>query len=307
MKIIECVPNFSEGRNGAFLDEMVHLLSDVGDVRVLDAGMDPDHNRSVITFIGTCDSILTGADRLCDRAVELIDMRTHEGVHPRMGAVDVVPFIPLAGAGMEDAVAAAHTFGRGFARRNRIPVYFYGAAALHPRKKELPDVRRCRYEGLEERLKDEQWKPDAGPARHNPRSGATAVGARKPLIAFNVNLNCDNVVAARQIARDIRESYGGLPCVRAIGIELTSRGIVQVSMNLIDYEVTPPVVVFDHIREQAAQWGIEVLESELIGLAPQKAFEGISADYLKLVNFGPERILENYLSFSPKSFDSKEK
>ncbi len=296
MKILECVPNFSEGRNRDIVEGIISALTEVPGIRLLDHSMDRDHHRSVITFVGSPEEVVEGALAACNRAAELIDMRKHEGgVHPRIGAVDVVPFIPLADAEMSDAVSAAHRFGAMFGERNRIPVYFYGASALSPDRKELPDIRRGGYERLEERLKDPKWKPDAGPALFNAQSGATAVGARIPLVAFNVVLNCSDLKPAEDIARSIRQSSGGLRHVKAIGVPLKSRGLVQVSMNLTDYRETSMRRVFDEIQARAGLLGIEILESELIGLIPQAALDGRSPEYFKLKDFSERRILENCL------------
>ncbi|SEM73773.1 glutamate formiminotransferase [Syntrophus gentianae] len=296
MKILECVPNFSEGRNRDIVEDIISALTEVPGIRLLDHSMDPDHHRSVVTFVGFPEEVVAGALAACNRAAELIDMRKHEGgVHPRIGAVDVVPFIPLADAEMSEAVGAAHRFGAMFGVRNRIPVYFYGASALSPDRRELPDIRRGGYESLEERLKDPKWRPDAGPALFNAQSGATAVGARIPLVAFNVVLNCSDLKRAEDVARSIRQSSGGLRHVKAIGVHLKSRGLVQVSMNLTDYRETSMRRVFDEIQARAGLLGIEILESELIGLIPQAALDGRSPEYFKLKDFSDRRILENCL------------
>jgi len=296
MKIIECVPNFSEGRNREVVESIVAALTAVSGIRLLDYSLDADHHRSVVTFIGSPESVVAGALAACNRAVELIDMRQHQGgVHPRIGAVDVVPFIPLGEAEMKDAVAAAHSFGAIFGEQNKIPVYFYGAAALTAERRELPAVRRGGYESLEERLKDPSWKPDAGPAVFNAKSGATAVGARIPLVAFNVVLNCCDLEPAREIARCIRQSSGGLPHVKAIGIPLESRQVVQVSMNLTDYRETSMCRVFDEIKVRAERLGVEILESELIGLVPRDALGRRDPEYFKLKDFTSSRILEECL------------
>jgi glutamate formiminotransferase len=294
MKIIECIPNFSEGKDGDKIQNIVDAVSKTEGVKVLDFTMDPDHDRSVITFIGSPEDVLRGADAACEKALELIDMRTQCGVHPCIGAVDVVPFVPLKEATMADAVAIAHRFGHAFGEKHHLPIFFYGEASLNPERKILSAIRRGQYEGLEEKLKDPSWRPDAGPAHFNPKCGATSVGARKPLIAFNINLKTDNLDVAREIAREIRESSGGLKNVQAIGIPLESRKIVQVSMNLTDYEVTSVKTVFDAVRRKAKVSGIDVLESELIGLIPRRAMEDTTAEYLKLAGFGPEKILENH-------------
>ena len=294
MNIIECVPNFSEGRNRRIIEDIASALAAVSGVRLLDYSMDPDHHRSVFTFIGPPERVVDGAQAACSRAAELIDMRRHRGaVHPRIGAVDVVPFIPLADAKMKDAVDAAHRFGPLFGTRNGIPVYFYGAAALSPQRRELPDIRRGGYENLEERLKDPNWKPDAGPAFFNAHSGATAVGARIPLVAFNVVLNCSELKPAEDIARSIRQSSGGLRDVKALGVPLQSRNLVQVSMNLTDYRETSMCRVFDEIKAQAERLSVEILESELIGLVPRAALAGRPPEDYRLKDFSEKRILEN--------------
>ncbi len=295
MKTIECIPNFSEGKNRQVVEAIVEACATVPGVKILDYSMDCDHHRSVLTFIGSPEAVEAGAAAACDRALELIDMGVHTGIHPRIGAVDVVPFVPLRGATMDDAVKAAHSFGTAFAERNSVPVYFYGAAALSPERRILSAVRKGQYEKLEEKIADPAWRPDAGPARFNTKCGATAVGARKPLIAFNINLNCNDLRIAQDIARAIRQSDGGLPHVQALGLRLQSRGIVQVSMNLIDYEETSLCTVFDTVKAKAAAAGIDILESELIGLIPEAALEGATAKHLQLCDFCEARIIENHL------------
>jgi glutamate formiminotransferase len=295
MKIIECVPNFSEGRSRKKINSIVSALSSVENVRLLDTCVDADHNRTVLTFVGTPESVTKGAMAACERAIDLIDMREHRGVHPRIGAVDVVPFVPLKGATMKNAVDAAHRFGRAFGKTKKIPVYFYGEAALDPARRELPDVRKGEYEALKTRFDNPLWLPDAGPARFNPRSGAVAVGAREPLIAFNINLATDNLQAAKEIACSIRQSSGGLQHVKAIGVPLKSRNIAQVSMNLTNYKVTPLRTVFDAVKEEASRRGVAILESELVGLIPEGALEGVTAEYLQLEKFCAECIIETHL------------
>jgi len=295
MKIIECVPNFSEGRHRDKVEDMVAALLAVPGVSLLNACLDADHNRSVVTFIGTPDAVLAGALAICSKACEIIDMRQHRGEHPRIGAVDVVPFVPLAGAAMADAVDIAHRFGRTFAERNRVPVYFYGEAALDARRKNLADIRRGGYERLHEKMREADWRPDAGGITFNERSGTTAVGARMPLIAFNVNLKTSDRDIARAIAGAIRESGGGLPHVKALGIYLESRNLAQVSMNLTDFRITSPRKVFDLIREKARALNTDILESELIGLIPLEALKDTSPEYLMITGFTEERILENHM------------
>lgn len=294
MKIIECIPNFSEGRDPEVIAAIADAAAGIPGVRVLDFSRDRDHNRSVLTFIGTPEAALNGAIAACDRAAELIDMEGHRGCHPRIGAVDVVPFVPLEDSQMADAVEAAHRFGHTFARRHNVPVYFYGEAALSETRKKLADIRRGQYEALGDKMDDPLWRPDAGPSRANPRLGATAVGARKPLIAFNINLDSDDIGLAREIARSIRHSSGGLPHLQALGVFLESRNIAQVSMNLSDYEVTSVRTVFDAVTKKAAEGGVDILESELIGLIPRAALEGITPDQIKLIDFCEERVIESH-------------
>lgn len=301
MKIIECIPNFSEGKDENKLRLIVEAASRVEGVEIIDFSMDTDHNRSVVTLIGTPQSAKQGALALCGKALELIDMRTHIGEHPRIGAVDVVPFVPLEDASMEDAVRTAHEFGYTFAEKYDVPVYFYEEAALRPERKNLPAIRRGQYENLKGKITDPEWIPDAGPAVFNPATGATAVSARNPLIAFNINLDTSDIEIAKDIAKKIRQSNGGLDCVRAIGVMLKSRNIAQVSMNLINYKITSIRKVFDEVSKRAKQSGVDVLESELIGLLPGDALCDTTPEYLKLRDFCEARILEMHCHKQAKS------
>ncbi|MEA2014143.1 MAG: glutamate formimidoyltransferase [Thermodesulfobacteriota bacterium] len=296
MKIIECIPNFSEGRNRVIVESIVDAAARTDGVKILDFSMDSDHNRSVLTFVGSPEATLRGAIAACDKAAGLIDMRTHRGVHPRIGAVDVVPFVPLGNADMSNAVEIAHSFGDTFARKHNVPVYFYGNASLSQERKKLADIRRGQYETLEDKMDDPAWRPDISPdnSGFNRRLGATAVGARPPLIAFNINLNSNNIELARDIAKSIRHSNGGFSHVQALGIFLESRDIAQVSMNLTDYETTSIRTIFDAVRQKAAEHGADILESELIGLLPRSAIGDTTADYLKLLDFSEERIIESH-------------
>ncbi|MCG6536304.1 MAG: glutamate formimidoyltransferase [Syntrophales bacterium LBB04] len=296
MKIIECVPNISEGRNKKKIKNIVAALTAVEGVNLLDVCTDADHNRAVLTFIGTPEDSERGAAAVCDRALEMIDMCKQKGVHHRIGAVDVVPFIPLKGATMKETVDVAHRFGYAFGERNEIPVYFYGEAALDPARKELSAVRKGEYEALKTRIEGSLWRPDAGPARFNPKSGAVAVGAREILIAFNINLASKDLELAKKIAISIRQSSGGLPHVKAIGVPLKSKNIIQVAINLTNYKVTSLRKVFDTVKEQALKHGVSILESELIGLIPEDAMYNVSAEYLKLSKFCSKCIIETYLS-----------
>lgn len=294
MKIIECVPNFSEGRDRKKGQALVDAATVVKGIKILDFCMDGDHHRSVLTFIGPPGVVKDACLATCRKALEIIDMCEHTGAHPRIGAVDVVPFIPLGDADMSDAVRVAHDFGREFSEQFQIPVYFYAEASLAPLRRELSQIRQGGYEALKERLKDPVWRPDAGPNLFNACAGATAVGARFPLIAFNINLDSDNLQLARDIASMIRQSGGGLPHVKAIGILLKSRHLAQVSMNLTDYRITSLRTVFDRVREAAGRRDTDILESELIGLIPRAALANVTADYLKLKNFSDKKILESH-------------
>ncbi|MBA4395917.1 MAG: glutamate formimidoyltransferase [Syntrophus sp. (in: bacteria)] len=294
MIIIECVPNFSEGRDRKKGQALVDAAAAVEGIKLLDFCMDEDHHRSVLTFIGSPGAVQEACLAVCLKAIGIIDMREHAGVHPRIGAVDVVPFIPLGDADMSDAVRIAHDFGHEFAEQFQLPVYFYGEAALTPARRELSHIRKGGYEALRQRCNAPGWRPDAGPNLFNECAGATAVGARLPLIAFNINLKSDNLPLAQDIARRIRQSSGGLPQVKAIGLLLKSRRVVQVSMNLTDYRVTSLRTVFDRVREEAARRNTDILESELIGLIPGAALADVTADYLKLKEFSDQKILESH-------------
>jgi glutamate formiminotransferase len=294
MKIIECVPNFSEGRDRKKGEALVEAAAAVRAVKVLDFCMDGDHHRSVLTFIGPAGAVKEACLAVCLKAIEIIDMSTHTGVHPRIGAVDVVPFVPLGDADLADATRIALDFGRDYSQQAQVPVYFYGEAARAPWKRELSQIRKGGYETLKGRLKDPLWRPDAGPARFNACTGATAVGARFPLIAFNINLKSDDLPLAQEIARSIRQSNGGFPHVKAIGLLLQSRRVAQVSMNLTDYRVTSLRTVFDGVREAAGRRDTDILESELIGLIPEAALANVTADYLKLKDFSDKKILESH-------------
>ncbi|MDD5167339.1 MAG: glutamate formimidoyltransferase [Syntrophales bacterium] len=295
MKIIECVPNFSEGRDPRKVEKIAGAVRTVSGVKLLDFSFDPDHHRSVLTFIGEPDAVIQGALAAGEKALELIDIRLHSGVHPRIGAIDVVPFIPLGDAQMDDAISAAHRFGRLFGERFSIPVYFYGDAALDAGRRELPDIRRGGIEALRERIRETCWCPDVGPAVCHESAGAVAVGARMPLLAFNINLKSGDLDLARRIARSVRESGGGFRNVKALGLFLKSRGLAQVSMNLTDYRETSIRSVYDRVQAEASKAGVELLESELIGLSPAAALDEETARHVRLRDFSDKRIIETYL------------
>ncbi len=296
MKIIECVPNFSEGRNQDIIAAIADVFISFAEIRLIDFSGDTDHNRSVFTILGKPKDVFDATLAAAGKAIELIDMRAQMGVHPRLGAVDVVPFVPLLDAGMEEAVRLAYFFGRQFFQKFGVPVYFYGEAAMIPRRKILANVRRGGYEALPDKIADPLESPDIGGRRFDARTGATAVGARAPLVAYNINLNCSDLIIAKKIASCIREKNGGLKHLQAIGVELKSRGLVQVSMNLTNCGETPLKMVYDLVKSLADDQGIEILESELIGLAPQCAFAGTTPEALKMTGFGHERLLEAHLS-----------
>lgn len=291
--IVESVPNFSEGRRKDVVDRIVRSIGSVPGIKVLDTEMDPDHNRSVVTFIGDRGSIQEAAFRGAKTASELINLNVHRGQHPRIGALDVLPFVPISGISMADCVDIANSVGARIGTELGIPVYLYESAAKTSGRTNLEDVRRGEFEGLRETiLRDDSRIPDYGPRKLHPTAGATAVGARMPLIAFNVNLRSTDLNIARAIARKIRSSNGGLPKVKALGLMLAARGIVQVSMNLTDYTVTGIPIVFEAIRKEAEERGVEILESELIGLIPLEAVCDVARDSLKMGGFTSSQVLE---------------
>ena len=295
MKILECVPNFSEGRDKAEVEEIIEQIRMVDEVKLLDYSLDEDHNRSVVTFIGEPDKVAEAALRACLKAFELIDMRKHSGVHPRLGAVDVVPFVPIRGLEMEEVVEVAHKFGKELGKTAAVPIYFYEEAAIRPERQNLPAIRKEEYEGLEAKMKDPQWVPDAGPNRFNPKTGATIVGARHPLIAFNININTRDVEIAKKIARTVRFIDGGFHYVRAMGVPLVEKGICQISMNLLNYHKTPIHRVFEAIRSEISRYGLEIVGSEIVGLIPVGALTEAASFYLRAHEFTPNQVIENRL------------
>jgi glutamate formiminotransferase len=291
-KLVECIPNFSEGRRQEVIDQVAAAVRGVKGVRLLDVSSNPDHNRTVLTFVGPSDAVGEAAFAATAEAVRLIDMNEHVGEHPRIGAMDVVPFVPLAGATMDDAIALAHSTGKRIADELGVPVYLYSAAATTPARKRLPDVRQGQYEGLKNSIASPERKPDYGEARMHPTAGATAVGARPPLIAFNVNLGTTDLAIAKNIAKGLRESSGGLMNVQAMGVDLAAQGMVQVSMNLIDYIRTPIHRAFELVRVEAERYGVPVVGSEIVGLVPLDALAGAADFYLRLTGFNRNQVLE---------------
>jgi glutamate formiminotransferase len=292
MNVIECVPNVSEGRRSELLHEWADELRAVPTLALLDYSGDPCHHRAVFTFAGPATAVRDGVMRLAAKAIAAIDLRTHRGQHPRIGALDVVPFIPLGRTSMAECVVLARDVGRDLAARFELPVFLYEDASQRPDRRRLQDIRRGEFEGLPQKLTTPLWHPDFGPAAPHPTAGAVAVGARRPLIAFNVNLTTPRVDIARRIARVVRESSGGLPAVKALGLFLEDRNLAQVSMNLTDYQRTSVVAAFDAVVAAAAREGTAVSESELIGLIPAAALAGITPERVALRRFDTRRILE---------------
>lgn len=279
--MLECVPNVSEGRRGGVIDAMARAIEASG-ARLVDIHRDVDHHRSVFTFLGPAAVTARAAVALSREAVETVDLRGHRGVHPRIGAVDVIPFVPLRGASMAEAVRTAHEVGAALAAELAVPVFFFGAAAVRPDRRELSAARAGQFEGLAIRMVTPGGAPDAGPAQPHPRAGAVAVGARRVLIAFNAVIDATDLQAARAIAAAVRESSGGLPALQALGVPLASRGRVQVSMNLLDYHQSGVSEVMALIEAEAARHRVQVLEFELVGCAPADAFRGVDRGRVRM-------------------------
>ena len=295
--LVECVPNFSEGRNSETVAALSRAIETVETACVLDRHIDPDHNRSVITFVAAPEKIVDAAVTVVARAAELIDMRRHQGEHPRLGATDVLPFIPISGVTMQDCVRLAHEAGQRIAKELSIPVFFYEQAALKPDRVNLEDVRRGALELLREQIAVEPARaPDVGPLVVHETAGAIAVGARPFLIAFNVNLKTADVAVAKQIARTVRARHGGLPSVKALGFTLSTRGLVQVSMNLVNYQTTGMTAAYNAVRDEAAKLGVEIASTEIVGLVPEKALDREAEYFQKLENFSEDKILEHRLT-----------
>lgn len=295
-QLVECIPNFSEGRDAKVVDQIVASITSAG-VTLLDREMDASHNRCVITFVGAPNAVAEAAFRGAKKAAELIDLTKHTGEHPRLGATDVVPFIPIAGVTMNDCVALARRVAERMANELGIPTYLYERAATRPDRVGLENVRKGQFEGLRTEIEtNAERAPDFGPRKIHPTAGATVVGARGPLIAYNIYLASNDLAMAKEIAKAIRTSSSGFPCVKAMGMNIESRGVVQVSMNLTNFEETSMLTVFEAVREKAAARGVEVLSSEIVGLVPQWALTDVAMRYLKLENFSPGQVLENNLA-----------
>jgi glutamate formiminotransferase len=292
-KVLLCEPNISEGRDLTVVEEVLDQLRQ-SDIKILDVSSDADHNRSVFTYLGEPEAVLLATQKLAQKAFELIDMRTQHGSHPRMGALDVAPFIPVRGMEIAEAVETSRRFGR-FVGGLGVPVYYYEEASTRPERRLLPDIRKGQYEALPTKLLDPAWAPDEGPAVFNARAGALVTGVRFPLVAFNVNLRTTDLVVAEQIARAVRHINGGFRYVRAMGLALEDKNMVQVSMNLINYARTPIPRVFEAVRAEARRYGVSVASTELVGPLPMGVLEEVLKYYLQAHDFKMEQIIENAL------------
>ncbi|MBP1748438.1 MAG: ftcD [Deltaproteobacteria bacterium] len=295
-KFIETIPNFSEGRNQAKIKKILGCFENIKGVTLLDHHKDADHNRLVVTAAGQAGPLKKAVLDAVDIAVKSIDLRKHKGEHPRMGAVDVIPFVPVGDTSMEEAIALSGDVAKEIWNRFRIPVFLYEESAAYPERKSLPDIRRGEFEGLPEKLKDPKWKPDYGDAAPHPTAGVVAVGARMPLVAFNVNLDTNSMAVAGAIAKAVRHQNGGLRYCRAIAINLRQRGIVQVSMNMTNYVNTPLYRALEMVRMEARRYGVNVLGSEIVGLVPLDALAQCCAYYMGLENFSAKQVLEMKLN-----------
>lgn len=294
-KLVECIPNFSEGRRPEVIAEIIGAIQGVAGVKILDCSSDPSHNRCVITYLGEPEDVKRAAFQAAARAKELIDLNNHRGEHPRMGAVDVIPFVPIEGISMDECVELARQLSREIAEKLDIPVYLYEAAATRPERKNLADVRRGEFEVLRETIVLEERKPDFGPARVHPTAGAVAVGARPPLIAYNINLATSDLSIAKKIAKSIRGFSGGYPSIKALGVMLEDRNTAQVSINVCNYHEVSLAQIFEAVKREAAQNGVNVSGSEIVGLVPQEALVDAAEFYLRLENFQKDQVLENRL------------
>lgn len=294
-KLVECVPNFSEGRRPEVIAAIVGEVTKVAGVSLLNVNSDASHNRTVVTFVGEPQAAKLAAFNACAKATELIDMEQHQGEHPRVGATDVIPFIPVSEVSMEECVQLANELGREIAEKLDIPVYLYEAAAKTPDRVKLPDVRKGEYEGLKTAITSPERQPDYGPARMHPTAGATVVGARQFLIAYNINLSTSDVNIAKKIANSIREVKGGYKYCRAMGVMIEDRNMAQVTINMVDYTGTPLHRVFETVKSEAARYGVSIIGSEIVGMVPLQALVDTADFYLRLEGFDRKQILEENL------------
>ncbi|WP_346916324.1 glutamate formimidoyltransferase [Clostridium sp.] len=295
-RIVECIPNFSEGRDKEKIETIVNVFRGVEGVKLLDYSSDADHNRSVVTVVGEPEALEKAIINMAEKVYENIDMSTHTGAHPRMGALDVVPFVPIDGITMEECVEIANRVGRVIAERFNIPVYLYEKAATASHRENLATVRKGQYEGFFEKIKEDKWAPDYGPKEVNVKGGCVAIAARQPLVAFNVNLGTDNLQIADTIAKTVRHLGGGLRFAKAMGVMLEDRNIAQVSMNLVNYEKTAVYRAFEMVKMEAKRYGVPVVGSEVIGLVPMAALINSAEYYLQIENFSMDQILERRIS-----------
>lgn len=295
-KLMECIPNISEGRRLDLVEEFARIVRAVPGVTLIDYSSDASHNRSVFTFLGDPDQVMEAAFRFAAHAVEKIDLRIHEGEHPRMGAVDVIPFVPIREMDMQECVERSKVLAERIANELDLPVFLYEESASAPHRKNLAAIRKGQFEGMAEKVLDEQWHPDFGGNRIHPSAGVVAVGARQPLIAFNINLDTPDVSIAKKIAKIIREKDGGFRAVKALGVMLEERNIAQVSINMCDYKQTPLYRVLEFVRFEAARYGVHVVGTEIIGLAPMMAFVDAADYYLQIEKFDAQKqVLECHL------------
>jgi glutamate formiminotransferase / 5-formyltetrahydrofolate cyclo-ligase len=299
MSIIESIPNVSEGRRAEVVERLASAVRERPGVRLLDYSSDASHNRSVITMVGEAPALKSAILALFQVALETIDLRTHKGEHPRIGAVDVVPFVPIEGVTMADCVTLAREVGAAVAERFHLPIFLYEDASDNPLRKNLEDIRRGEFEGLSAKMASPGWTPDFGPSSPHPSAGASVIGARMPLIAYNINLDTDRLEVAKKIAAAIRHSSGGLRYVKAMAVKVDDRNLAQVSINLTNYQKTPIHRVFDMVAREAARYGVRVVESEIVGLVPSAALIGAAENYLQLERFSDAQILENKLKNVP--------
>ena len=292
-KLVECVPNFSEGRNMEVIHKIIAPFIITEGVKLLDYSSDKDHNRTVVTVMGEPESVKHAMVEAAGVALKEIDMRQHQGEHPRMGAVDVVPFIPIQNFTMEEAVALARDTAKDLAEKYDLPIFLYEKAATVPARENLANIRKGEFEGLPEKIKEVEWRPDFGPNRIHPSAGATAVGARMPLVAFNINLNTSNIAIANRIAKCIRHISGGLRYCKAMGVDLKEKGIVQVSINMTDYTRTPLYRVFELVKLEAQRYGLEIVGSEIIGLTPMEALIDSAVYYMRIEDFNMKQVIES--------------
>ncbi len=294
-KLVESVPNFSEGRRQEVVKEIVNQAEETDNVWVFDWSMDQDHNRSVITIVGEPVSVGEAIVKMSKKAVEFIDLRHHTGEHPRMGAVDVIPFVPIKGTTMEECIALSKSVGKQIGEELKIPVYLYEHSATRPQRENLADIRKGEFEGFFEKIKSPDWEPDFGPREVHPTAGVVAVGAREYLIAFNVNLGTKDIKIAEAIAKAVRNSSGGYKFVKAIGVDLKEKGFVQISMNMTNYKKSPLYRVFETIRLEAERYGVPVVGSEIIGMVPMDMIIQTTRFYLKIDDLNDDKVIEDKL------------